>query len=327
MVSSKPRVVLPGGSGQVGTLLARAFHARGWDVTVLSRHADSKYPWRSIAWDAVSFGPWEQSLEGADVVINLAGQNVNCRYTPENRRTILESRVQSTRVLGQAIRRRSNPPRVWLQASTATIYAHTYGAANDEFTGVIGGNEPDAPPSWRFSIEVAQRWERTAGAFESPATRLVLLRSAMTMSPDPGGVFDVLLRLVRFGLGGTAGDGRQFVSWIHEDDFVASVFWLIEHGETRGPVNPAPNPLPNREFMAGLRRAWGSPIGLPAPRALLALGARLMRTETELVLKSRRVIPGVLSRAGFEFAFPTWAAAADDLCRRWRSRKTAPRSV
>jgi hypothetical protein len=194
------KIVIPGGTGQVGTLLARNFHARGDEVVVLSR-TPAQAPWRTVPWDAATVGPWARELEGADVVINLAGRNVNCRYTPENRRAIMDSRVRSTRAVGAAIVRAQQPPRVWLQASTATIYAHRYDAPNDEATGIIGGAEPDAPASWRFSIEVARAWEEAALAAETHHTRTVLLRSAMVMSPDRGGIFDTLLRLARFGLG------------------------------------------------------------------------------------------------------------------------------
>jgi uncharacterized protein (TIGR01777 family) len=241
--------------------------------------------------------------------------------TPANRSEILESRVKSTTVVGAAIAAASRPPRVWLQASTATIYAHRYDAPNDEATGILGGHEDDVPNSWRFSVDVAMAWERAAMAANVPGTRRVLMRSAMTMSPERGGVFDVLLGLVRKGLGGTSGDGRQFVSWIHDEDFVRAVSWLIEHDDMDGPVNLAsPHPLANREFMRALRRAWGAPFGLPATRWMLEVGAVFLRTETELVLKSRRVVPGRLLASGFSFRFPDWPSAAADLCRRWRER-------
>jgi NAD dependent epimerase/dehydratase family enzyme len=166
---------------------------------------------------------------------------------------------------------------------------------------------------------VAKSWEQAANEGTIPQTRTVLLRSAMTMSPDSGGVFDVLLGLVRWGLGGASGDGRQYVSWIHDRDFVRAIYWLIEHPELAGPVNLAsPNPVPNTEFMSTLRTAWGIGFGLPATKGMLEMGAFFLRTETELILKSRRVVPGRLLQSGFAFQFPTWAEAADDLCRRWR---------
>lgn len=315
------KIVIPGGSGQVGTVLSRAFQAAGHEVVVLSR-VPGAAPWRVVAWDAEKLGSWVKEVDGADVVINLAGRIVNCRYTPENRRLIMESRVNSTRVVGQAIAAADRPPRVWLQASTATIYAHRYDAPNDEATGLLGGNEPSAPDTWRFSINVADAWEHAANEAKTPSTRKVLMRSAMTMSPDRGGIFDVLLGLVRHGLGGTSGDGRQYISWIHDRDFIRAVDWTIAHDELSGPVNfAAPNPLPNAEFMRALRRAWGTRIGLPATKWMLELGAIFMRTETELVLKSRRVVPGRLVEAGFTFEFPTWAKAAGDLCKKWREQR------
>ncbi len=207
----------------------------------------------------------------------------------------------------------------WLQSSTATIYAHRYDAANDETTGIIGGAEPKAPDTWRFSIDVATSWERATREIRTPHTRKVLMRSAMVMSPDRGGVFDALLGLVRYGLGGKAGNGRQFVSWIHYRDFIRAMYWLIEHEEIEGAVNlAAPNPMPNAEFMRALRKAWGTSIGLPAVGWMVEIGAFLMRTETELILKSRRVVPGRLLESGFVFEHPEWEVAARDLCGEWR---------
>ena len=310
------KIVIPGGSGQVGTVLARAFHAEGHAVTVLSRHPRAQ-PWRVLPWDGASIGDWTTALDGCDAVINLAGRSVNCRYNTTNRQDILASRVDSTRVVGQAVAQAPRPPRVWLQASTATIYAHRFDAPNDEATGVVGGIEPGAPSSWKFSIDVARAWEAAFDAAVVPQTRKVTLRSALTLSPDPGGIFDTLLGLVRWGLGGRAGDGRQFISWIHEDDFIAVVRWLIAHDRLAGIVNvAAPNPLPNAEFMRVLRRVAGRPIGLPATRLMLEAGAVFLRTETELILKSRRVVPRRLLEQGFVFKYPVWSDAAADLCRR-----------
>jgi uncharacterized protein len=320
------KIVIPGGTGQVGRLLARAFHAGGHEVVTLSRNPSSA-PWRTIVWDARGAGDWAAELEGADAVINLAGRSVNCRYTPANRRAIRESRVDSTRAVGRAIARASKPPRVWLQMSTATIYAHRYDAPNDERTGLLGGSEANAPDTWRFSIDVATAWERATDEAATPRTRKILMRSAMVMSTAEGGVFDTLLGLVRRGLGGAAGDGRQFVSWIHEEDFVRAVGWLIERDGFEGVVNlAAPNPVPNTEFMRALRAAWGAPFGLPATRLMLEIGALFLRTETELILKSRRVIPGRLLESGFTFRFPTWEEAARDLCRRGRAGAAARNS-
>ena len=310
------KIIIPGGSGQVGTILARAFHGEGHEVVVLSRRPQPA-PWKTLAWDAATRGDWWAQIDGADVVINLTGRSVNCRYHAAHRREIMQSRVDSTRAVGHAIAAARHPPRVWLQAGTATIYAHRYDAANDEATGLLGGDEPHAPDTWRFSIAVARAWERALDEARTPHTRKVILRSAMTMSPDPGGVFATLLGLARRGLGGRIGDGRQFMSWIHDDDFIRAVRWLIARDDLAGPVNlAAPHPLPNADFMRALRKAAGLPIGLPAPEWLLEIGVRLLRTESELVLKSRRVVPARLLASGFTFHFPTWPAAARDLVRR-----------
>ena len=312
------KIVIPGGSGQVGTVLANAFHGEGHDIVVLSRDPKVR-PWRVVAWDGATLGDWQRELDGCDVVINLTGRSVNCRYTPANRREILQSRVLSTRAVGHAIAAAARPPRVWLQASTATIYAHRYDHANDERSGILGGEESNAPSSWRFSIDVAHAWERAFDEVNLKSTRKVALRSAMTLSPDPGGVFDTLLGLVRRGLGGSAGDGRQFMSWIHYEDFVAATRWLIDREDVEGVVNVAsPNPLPNAEFMQILREACGASFGLPATSWMLEIGAIFMRTETELILKSRRVVPGRLLEHGFKFNFPTWRDAAPDLYRQWK---------
>jgi uncharacterized protein (TIGR01777 family) len=224
------KIVIPGGRGQVGRMLSRAFLRDGHEVVILSRVPEQTVAGaRCVAWGAHTMGGWTAELAGAGAVINLAGRSVNCRYNPANRREIIESRVDSTRAVGQAISKLADPPRIWLQASTATIYAHRYDAPNDEAHGILGGHEPNLPDTWRFSYDVCRAWESTAAEFSGlHMTRQVLLRSAITMSPDRGGAFDVLLGLVRHGLGGQEGDGRQFVSWIHETDFVRAVRRLIE---------------------------------------------------------------------------------------------------
>lgn len=314
------KIVIPGGSGQIGTLLARAFHARGDEVVVLSRNP-GKQPWRTVEWDGEMIGGWALEFEKADAVINLAGQSVQCRYNDANKKILTDSRLNSTRIVGQAIARAARPPGVWLQASTATIYAHRYDAPNDEATGIVGGSEPDAPDAWRFSIDLATSWENIFNEVATNRTRKILMRTAIVMSPQEGGAFDVLLRLVRFGLGGRAGNGKQYMSWIHDEDFVHAVSRLIEHNNFEGPVNIAsPNPLPNSEFMRALRHAWGMPIGLPATELMLEFGAFLLGSETELILKSRRVVPGKLLKSGFPFQFPEWLEAALDLCTRARQR-------
>jgi len=313
------RVVLPGGSGQTGTMLARFFHARGDEVTVLSRRPATGLPWRVVGWDGCTVGPWTEALEGADAVIHLSGRTVNTRYTAAHRREILESRTVPTALLGEVMAAATRPPRVWLNASTATIYRHALDRAQDERTGEHGGSEPGVPASWGFSVAVGEAWERAMFAPVLPATRRVAMRISMVMSPDAGGVFQVLSGLVRKGLGGTQGPGDQRVAWMHDVDFCRACAYLIERTEIEGPVNLcSPEPLRNREFMRELRRAWGVRLGLPAPRPALAIGAMVMRTETELILKSRYVVPTRLLESGFTFDYPRWDAAAEDLVARSR---------
>ncbi len=312
------RVVIPGGSGQVGRMLARHFYALGHAVTVLSRNPRPA-PWCVRLWDGISPGDWISELENSDVCINLAGRSVNCRYGAANRRSIHESRVRSTRLLNDVIVLLARPPRLWINASTATIYRHALDRPMTEADGELGGNEPGAPDAWNFSIQVAKAWEEAFFSTPTPRTRKVATRSALTLSPDRGGVFDTLLGLVRHGLGGRQGPGTQFVSWIHETDFVRATDFLIAREEISGVVNLAsPGPLPNVEFLRVLREVWGARIAFPIPKWLIEIGAFLMRTESELVLKSRRVVPARLLAAGFQFSFPEWPAAARDLVARWR---------
>ena len=334
------RIALPGGSGLLGQVLARHFQARGHHVTVLTRGPYTA-PWQTVHWDGEHAGPWTEYLEGADVCINLAGRSVNCRYHAENRAAIYNSRIRTTRLLNHVIAGLADPPRVWLNASAATIYKRALDETGidlplDEAAGELGGPEPsaktgpsaNAAPSVKrsvqrrgFSARVARDWEAAFFSTETPRTRKVALRSAIIFSPAPGSAFAVLSNLVRLGLGGRQGNGRQFVSWIHEDDFARAVEFLIHHEELDGPVNiAAPNPLPNRAFMEALRDAWDVPNGLPAPSLAVEIGAFFLRTESELVLKSCRVVPGRLLGAGFEFQFPGWPEAAEDLVRQWRHR-------
>jgi uncharacterized protein (TIGR01777 family) len=320
------RIVLPGGSGQVGQMLARYFQQRGHHVTVLTRGPYTA-PWQTVHWDGEHIGPWTETLEGADVCINLAGRSVNCRLNAANRKAMYDSRINSTKLLNHVIASLAEPPRVWLNASTATIYRHALDRPMNEATGELGGNElitktRRAPDTWNFSVHVAKDWEAALFENEMPRTRRVALRSAITFSPTPGNAFEVFINLVRLGLGGTQGNGRQFVSWIHEADFARAVEFIVAHEELDGPINiAAPNPLPNREFMLALRDAWGMPNGLPAPAPLIEIGAFFMRTESELVLKSRRAVPGRLLDAGFLFEFLEWPEAAEDLVQQWRHRR------
>ena len=274
-----------------------------------------------MEWNGRDLGAWAQEFNAADVIINLAGRNVNCRYNRANRREIKESRVLSTRIVGQAIAGAAQPPALWMNASTATIYRHALDRPMDEVSGELGGHEPGAPDTWNFSIDVATCWEREFFAARTPSTRKIALRSAMTMSPDAGGIFATLLTLVRLGLGGRAGSGKQFVSWIHDADFLSAIDLLIAREDLEGCINIcAPSPFPYADFMAALREACGVPFGLPATKWMLEAGAFFLRTETELILKSRRVVPRRLLDAGFQFQFPDWPCAARELTRRRREQ-------
>lgn len=314
----KMKIVLAGGTGQVGTFLAEAFQREGHKVVVLSRNPTTM-PWRTTGWDGKSPGAWCGELENADAVINLAGRSVNCRYGMSNRRAILDSRILSTRAIGHAVKACSKPPQLWINSSTATIYSHRYDGANDEEDGILDTGEK-CPGTWKFSVDVAKAWESAMNEVHLPETRKVQSRMAMVMGAGRGGVFDVFSGLARKGLGGTLGNGRQYVSWIHELDFYRSVDWIIRHPTIEGPVNIcSPEPVPNRDFMAGVRDAVGVGFGMPAREWMLEIGAFFLRTETELLLKSRRVVPSKLLQSGFEFRYPKWDVAAKEIHARLRA--------
>ena len=297
------RIIIAGGSGFIGRLLTDRLVSGNNDVIVLTRSPGPvAQSIRQVGGDGRMLGDWARELEGARALINLAGRSVNCRYNERNRREILESRVDSTRVLGEAIARCNTPPAVWLNASTATTYKHTFDRQMDEATGEIGAT-PEAKDA--FSIEVARAWEEAFFDASTPATRKVALRTAMVFAASKGGVYRVLRGLTRWGLGGTIAGGRQYISWIHEADFGRAVEWLIDRDDFSGPVNLAsPNQIPQREMMRIIRRELGVPFGLPATRRMLEVAAFFHRTEAELIIKSRRVVPDRLLTAGFEFRFP-----------------------
>lgn len=293
--------MVAGGSGFLGRTLIQWHRRCAHDTIVLSRHREALDGARVVHWDGQQLGDWIGALEGAAALINLCGRSVNCRYHKRNRTQIMSSRLESTRVLGEALQRCSNPPPVWLNSSTATIYKHTYDEAHDE-QGTIGST-PEAKDA--FSIDVARAWEQEFDAASTLQTRMITLRTAMVFGRQPGSVYQTLRRLARFGLGGKMADGRQYVSWIHEYDFCRALDWLIANAEARGIYNVcAPHPLTNAEMMGAVRRTCGRTIGLPAARWMLEIGAFLLRTETELIIKSRRVIPSRLTSEGFEFKFP-----------------------
>lgn len=311
MKENTKRIVIAGGSGFLGQALAHHFLNARWDVVILTRSpGQSSLVGRQVGWDARTLGDWAREVEGSVAVVNLTGKSVNCRYHAQNRKEILESRVNSTRVLGDAIGHCAQPPQVWLNASTATVYRHTFGEPWDE----TGQTEATAEAKDRFSVEVAWAWEGALASASTPRTRKVAMRMAMVLGLGKNSVFPVLRRLTKLGLGGRMGSGRQFVTWIHENDSCRGVEWLISHRDLQGPANlVAPNPLPNSEMMRTLRQVCGAPFGLPATNWMLEIGAFVLRTETELLIKSRRVIPGRLLKSGFGFQFPTIQKAFEDL--------------
>jgi len=311
------RYVIPGGTGQIGTFLARTLRREGHEVVLIGRSVADP----ALRWDARTLGPWAEAIDGADVVINLTGRSVNCRYHWANLSEMMASRIDSAEVVGKAIARAKHPPKVWLQGSTATIYAHTLGPAHTEAEGVLGGREPDVPAYWSYSVHIARAWEHVLAAADTPNTRKVALRTGFTMSPDSGGVFDVLFKLTRAGLGGPFYGGAQYVSWLHDIDFGRIVQFLVAHDELSGPVNlTSPEPTTNRAFMATLRQAGGIPFGMPVWPGIAELGAIFLRTDVELMRKSRRVVPRKLLDAGYDFTMTHWHDAAPDLVRRWRAQ-------
>ncbi|MFC6223968.1 TIGR01777 family oxidoreductase [Hymenobacter artigasi] len=302
----QPKLVIAGGNGFLGQHLARYFEPLGFRVVVLARGAGAGPDY--ARWDGRTLGPWVAELEGAAALVNLAGRTVDCRYTAANKRAIIASRTESTRVLGAAVAACAVPPRVWLNSSTATIYADTPGElpANTEAAGIIGEG---------FSVEVARAWEEAFAACPAPATRKVALRTAIVLGRD-GGAFPVMARLARWGLGSPQGNGRQWMSWLHITDFCRAVQFLLNEPTAAGAFNLcAPQPLPNRDFMALLRQELRPWLQLPQPEWLLEVGAFVLRTETELIFKSRKVYPQRMLESGFTFGFPTCEMAVRDLLR------------
>lgn len=306
----KGAVVIFGANGFLGRYLCRHFSKRGREVVAVARRREGVVPEAMfLEWDGGSSGPWALALEGAELVINLSGRSVNCRYDEANRREILSSRVDATRLIGRAIAGCRFPPKVWMNASTATWYRHAEDRPQDEWCG---------EPGEGFSVEVARAWEEAFFAAPTPAaTRKLALRIGMVLANEPETVFDKLRGLARAGLGGAMGGGRQRVSWIHMDDLLEAVEILEADPLADGVFNlTAPEAPTNRALMARLREQVAMPVGLPAPRWALEIGARLMRTETELVLKSRWVRPRRLEEMGFRWRFPeVGPALADLLCR------------
>ena len=296
------KVVLAGGTGFIGQLLIDHWQRQPIDIVVLSRQSQPNHDRvRYVTWDGETPGAWSTELDGADVLINLAGKSVDCRYTERNKRLILESRTHSTAILGEAVRQAASPPKLWLNLASATVYRHSLDRTMDELTGETGSPQP----SYQFSEQVCLAWEQALWNAPAPRTRKVALRTSLVLGHE-GGVFPVLRRLVRLGLGGEQGSGQQFVSWLHATDFVRLIDFIVATDSLSGVVNAtAPNPIRNHDFMVLLRQALHVPVGLPATAWMLEIGAVLLRTETELVLKSRNVVPKKLLDVGFQFTFPT----------------------
>jgi len=301
------KIVIAGGTGFLGSCLSLHYEANGWGVIILTRGAARQQgSVQYVSWDGKNPGPWVNTLEGADVVVNLNGRSVDCRYTEENKRLIYSSRLDATAILGTAIQRAKTPPKVWLNAASATIYRYAEDREMDEYTGEIGTG---------FSVDVCQKWEAVFNSVEIPNTRKIVLRTGIVLG-NQGGPLRPLKILARLGAGGRQGSGRQYCSWLHETDFVQIVDFLVRHMETTGVYNvTAPVPVTNRLFMRALRKAMGMPAGIPLPAWLLTVGARVIQTEVELILKSRRVVPARLLQAGYRFRFPTIEKAVADLCR------------
>ncbi|MBE7170698.1 MAG: TIGR01777 family protein [Williamsia sp.] len=299
------KIVLAGGSGHLGQVLAKHFKPLADQVVILSRSARPQNGHvQTVVWDGQHAGDWVQHLEGAALLVNLCGKNVNCRYTEKNKREILASRITPTLLLGKTLQQMEQPPALWINITSATIYRHAEDRPQDENTGEIG---------YGFSIDVCRQWEEAFFQIPIPHTRKIALRLGIVLSRHDG-VFPRLLNLVKCGLGGHQGEGTQYISWIHEQDVARSIEWLTDHSTQAGIFNcTAPQAMRNREFMLLLRHAYGMPVGLPAPAWLLEIGAALIGTETELILKSRWVSPQRLLDAGFPFHYSQAEYAVHDL--------------
>ena len=298
------KIIIAGGSGYLGQVLAQDLAEKGYQVVILSRGTERVLGDISFKnWDGETLGDWAAEFENAEAVINLAGKSVNCRYNERNKAEIYRSRLLSTKVVGAAILQCKNPPKVWIQSASSTIYRHAEDRPMDELTGEIGTG---------FSIDVCRQWEKTFNDIPTPHTRKVLLRIAIVLGKS-GGALPPLLRLTRWGLGGQQGNGNQRVSWLHDEDFCRVIEFALKNEQVSGVYNVAtPNAVTNAELMKTLRQVCKIPFGLPTPVWLLTIGAALIQTEPELLLKSRWVIPTKLSQAGFTFKYPQLKMALEN---------------
>jgi uncharacterized protein (TIGR01777 family) len=304
------RIVLPGGSGFLGQALARYFLGKGKEVVVLTRSpAREGEVGRFVQWDAKSIGPWAETLEGAEAVINLTGKSVNCRHTEENKRLIISSRVDSTLAVGAAIQGLRNPPPVWLQASSLAIYGNAGDRLCDE----------SAPFGNDFSADVCKQWEAALAKHETPATRRIAMRIGIVLD-NKAGALPYFARLVKLFLGGHTGSGRQYISWIHVEDYLSLVDWLLETESASGPLNVcAPHPSTHKDFMSELRHVFHRPWSPPIPAWAVRIGAPLIGTDADLPLTGRRGIPKAALDAGFEFRHTNLREALADLCSKTRA--------
>ena len=302
------KIIIAGGTGFIGQAIAKYF-GRENHIVILTRQAvngllrnnkkllkaTDGYNITYWRWDGRNIERhWAADIDAADLVINLAGKSVNCRYNAKNKEGIFNSRIQSTKVIGEAIRMAVNPPKLWINAGSATIYRHAEDRPQDEYEGEIHND---------FSVQVCKEWENTFFDQRTPFTRKIVLRMSITLGN--GGALTSLLNLVKFGLGGRQGNGQQMFSWVHVDDVCRTIEWLLDHPDLEGVFNcTSPKPVTNQRFMQLLRIATGHKLGLYAPATLLKIGAALIGTETELILKSRWVLPARLLETGFKFNYP-----------------------
>ena len=292
----KSKIIIPGGSGFIGKYIARFFNQKNYEIIILTRGQSRKTEGITyLNWDGKTLGDWTKAFEGATLVLNLSGRTVDCRYTEKNKKEIIDSRVESTKIVGEAIQNCTTPPEIWVNMSTATIYQYTIeGKANDEVNGIIGND---------FSMNVAKAWEKQFNEIDTPDTRKIVIRTSIVLGKG-GGAFVPFTQLARFGLGGKNGSGKQFVSWIHLHDMARIMDWFIENKSAQGIYNCAsPTPVPNHFFMKKIREACGVSFGLPATAWMIEMGCFFMQTESELVLKSRKVVPKRLLDEGFVFEF------------------------
>ena len=315
------KIVIPGGTGLLGQLLTRSFIQKKYQVVVLSRRGDNSSEGELVPWDACTLGEWAQKINGADAVINMTGKNIKCLYTDKNLKTLRNSRINSTRVIGQAIKQAKTPPPIWIQMSAAGIYTHSLSTPQDEEIGKIG-EDPCRPDSWKKIVRLVQDWEEALFSSETPQTRKVAVRAGIIMSAQNNSAFSKLTQLCRFGLGGTIGKGKQMNSWLHESDFVNGIHFLLENSNLEGPVNfCSPHPVSQTEMMQTLRKITGAGFGIPATNWMVELSSYITQIDPELILKSRYVIPKVLQDHHFSFEFPRWEQAAKDLYTKWMKKK------